>query len=1058
MKKKMLSLGIAFLMLIPGCFISAAENRVLYFDLSSHQSMVSCVEKNNTVTLVNNEIHVARTANTNDCYAEITMPASFAYAEQFTLEFSVKGDTVKSGMRLFQANLYSGSSFNLFGINNYGQIVLNTADGTKIIKLNSTYQSIKLSVDKAQKKAVVYSGGNRYEVALAIDSGFMIKNFRIGTNADGNDNDFFVKDIKIYAGSVPAEDTTQFSAVGYEPYSVMDGKDGTLKAQSVLGDSVVFSEKTFYQGFQKRKCSEAFSQQPYYNGSVLMIPADALSTLGAEAENSGEEITVNGSALVSVSKNGTDFLSLRDVCSALGLYLYEDERGYCVVGQSDLGLSDSANKYEYNEASDLIYRYLTFDRPSGETVVSLAGSAQHGQLLVSSKRLQTLKSNLDSDNYKAFKAVTLREADALLSAGSVEYEKPDGLRIIEACETVRDRLLVLSAAYLITEEEAYRSKIWTELESCLSWPDWNTSNHFLDSGMIGIGVAVAYDTIYNTLTAEQKQFVQDKLFELYLDFSAAAYGGDYSGSEFRYSAGNWGAVCPGSILSVCLALATDVTGERLETVEYLIENAMHSLEYPMASLFPDGTCDEGGGYALFIGNYLTNCVGMLENLCGTSYGFLEVEGFGNVYNYVLELNTNTGIYNFGNQSASGRLLTSPFAYRQALLRQDSETMSFQKKIRELNSADIHPLDILWYDPQLCQSSSVPEKDKYYSNGLTIMRNSYENKGTALAAAKGGSHNPDIDHLDKGSFIFETEGVRWAIDLGRDNYNMASGYFGEKGYTVYRKRTEGHNCLVIAPRSDFPGQVPKAGTELVKKDSSAGSAYVIYDLTEVYGEDVLDYKRGFYFGDNRESLIIRDELTLSEPNTVYWFMHTDAEIVISSDGKSAMLCKEGRQLLVSGICSAENWHFEKRDTTPFDSSMIYADEYSREGISKLTMVIEGSGELSVDVKLASLGNEKHLAVPLASWSCTEKVVQAPVINITRGNSAIQLHLNKAFTGESAYIAEYSIQDNKERLASVQTVRLAGRKSLEIAEDKHTKIFFWNSDLMPLYRYYEFNKEW
>ena len=79
--------------------------------------------------------------------------------------------------------------------------------------------------------------------------------------------------------------------------------------------------------------------------------------------------------------------------------------------------------------------------------------------------------------------------------------------------------------------------------------------------------------------------------------------------------------------------------------------------------------------------------------------------------------------------------------------------------------------------------------------------------------------------------FDALGVRWAVDLGADNYNLP-GYFGGQRWTYYRLRAEGHNTIVVNPGRD-PDQDPKAATRITKFESRPERAFAIADLTPAY---------------------------------------------------------------------------------------------------------------------------------------------------------------------------------------------------------------------------------
>ena len=69
------------------------------------------------------------------------------------------------------------------------------------------------------------------------------------------------------------------------------------------------------------------------------------------------------------------------------------------------------------------------------------------------------------------------------------------------------------------------------------------------------------------------------------------------------------------------------------------------------------------------------------------------------------------------------------------------------------------------------------------------------------------------------------------------------------------------------------------------------------MKEVYahhGTEKMD--RGFYIGDNYESLRIRDEMSFSKTVTGYWHMHTEAE-VFQLDEHTMLLSKNGKNLIL-----------------------------------------------------------------------------------------------------------------------------------------------------------------
>ncbi len=1074
--------------------VSAFASSAVYYDISklsdydsgvdttSERLSVSYLKKGNTIIKSGSDLYINRsTVNSNDCFAELVMPDAFAEAENFVIDFVFNPVQINTTLRVFRANrATSGSSYNFVtihpGTDTPAKLSIMGRSGYISIPEGDT--RISICVDLKQKKADVYVGSEVIsDVSLDIIDNLCIRSFWIGTDSGGGNTEFWAKNIKIYSGSEPA-DTSGYS---YIRPSVMDKNDGSIKAKKLLDSSMAFGKTFVYNNGKKLNPVDAFGSAPYMQGDVLMIPCEAARQCLGETINSvydqiifsfgtaytGQSFyTKNDGTTIPLSspiviRDDNIFVPLVDLCDALGFNYYADTRGFVIVNKdSVLKFSNSPVTYNNSESSDIIYRYLHFDRPSASELIDTiqAFSYTKPAFLADEARMAKVLANIKNNNEVSQMAEhTLAKADALVGEPCVEYKFQDGFRILESCQSVKTRMLTLCSAYLISDvstRDKYASQIWAELQNCLDWPDWNTSKHFLDSGMLAPGVAVAYDTLREYLTDTQKEWVRQKVYDQYLAFCINAYQGAYSGSEFRYSTSNWGAVCSGGILSICLAFAPDVSGSFRTDIEYLIENAMHSLEFPATQLYPDGAWYEGVGYGGYVGEFLTSyCIAPLMNYALSDYGFISVGGYSGLYDFPLSLFGPAGIFNYSDNGWARKPYYAAYAYQAALLSQNDQLMSSQKKYRDIFGGGESALNVLWYEPSLCTGEINLPKDVYYSGaGKGVMRSSFSAKSAAFVAMSAGINTEYGSHFDKGSFVFDQGGVRWAIDLGSDNYNVVGGYHGESGRTLYRKRTEGHNCVVINPTSATPGQLPDANTYLSDSAYNDASAYMVYNLTDAYADNVKDYKRGFYFGDGRESLVVRDEISLKSESDIYWFMHTEADIVIGSGGKSATLYKDGRELRIVADCSIPDWHFETRPAQPFDETMIRDGEYSRDGITKLTLKARGEGDVSITVKLAPVGINKFEATPISSWQCESKYTPAPISDYYWSGSSINLDINNSFDAQKAFVATYRGSE----LQSISDFDIKTTKTHQISDNIHTKIFFWDNHT-PIYRVYEFNSE-
>lgn len=278
--------------------------------------------------------------------------------------------------------------------------------------------------------------------------------------------------------------------------------------------------------------------------------------------------------------------------------------------------------------------------------------------------------------------------------------------------------------------------------------------------------------------------------------------------------------------------------------------------------------------------------------------------------------------------------------------------------------------LLWYRPAQAAESTLMEDNYFRGNDVGVMRAPYEDTNGAFAAVKGGYVGRSETHanLDRGNFIFDSQGVRWADELGFDDYDSIGTAYWTRHFEIYRARPEGQNVLVINPRADdysanplyYGGQLLNTNAPLAKSRLNKTDPYMVFDLGEVYSVDAKEYRRGFMLTDNRQSLVIRDEIELNYSKNVelLWFMHTKTtDIEITDGGKSAVITKNGKKLKVEAVCTAEDWSFEVREVKPLETSPVIDGQlqtgnstYDVSNFRKLTLKAHANGRVNITVKL------------------------------------------------------------------------------------------------------------
>jgi len=226
----------------------------------------------------------------------------------------------------------------------------------------------------------------------------------------------------------------------------------------------------------------------------------------------------------------------------------------------------------------------------------------------------------------------------------------------------------------------------------------------------------------------------------------------------------------------------------------------------------------------------------------------------------------------------------------------------------------------------------------------VMRSDWD-RDAVFVAFKAGDNRFNHSNLDIGTFVLEAGGVRWALDVGKDNYNMP-GYFGGKRWTYYRLRAEAHNTLVLNPGLG-PDQLPDASARITSFNSAADHAEAVADLTPAYSAEADKVVRRVALID-RHVVEISDTVAAKRPANLWWFMNTAAKITLAEDGQSAILQQDGKNLQVD-LQSKPPAVFTIRDASPLPSSPNPPEQAANPGVRKLTIQLSDVVQLKLNVR-------------------------------------------------------------------------------------------------------------
>jgi hypothetical protein len=567
--------------------------------------------------------------------------------------------------------------------------------------------------------------------------------------------------------------------------------------------------------------------------------------------------------------------------------------------------------------------------------------------------------------------VVRSRADALLDEPPNEYEIPDEKRLLGTSRSTLQRVLNLGTAYKLTGDEQYAHRLGLELDAAADFPDWNPS-HFLDTAEMTAAFAVGYDWLREYWSDQEASRFADAIVEHGLRVGVQGYRSDELRDDlsWMHNDNNWNTVCNGGLTLGALALLGDAHGYG-ELLSEVIEGARSSIRRPIEAVGPNGGWQEGVTYWGYNTKYLVFYLASLENTLGADFGFTDQPGVANLGEFPIHMTAPTNLpFRFGD---AGLERPTESALLWIAGRFDRPTYAGYH-LETLDAASLDTLDrsfamnVLWYDPDVVAGPNSaglsPERRFPGGDESAVARTTWGDPDAAFFGFKAGNNQTGHGDLDVGTFVFDSNGVRWACDVGANSYEKAEPAYWEYGpdgrrWQFYRKRAEGHNTLVLDPDGG-PDQDPLADCSIQSLGSNDGSVYAIADLSGAYpGAEV---RRGVGLFEDRTELVVRDELDAGGDD-VWWFMHTEAEV--TTDGPTATLQHEGERMQAA-VVSPDAATFEVMDPAPFSTTSTPEEDEPVEDVRKLALHIPGAQTTAIEVRIGSSVHPSDSPRPLAGW--------------------------------------------------------------------------------------------
>jgi len=516
-----------------------------------------------------------------------------------------------------------------------------------------------------------------------------------------------------------------------------------------------------------------------------------------------------------------------------------------------------------------------------------------------------------------------------------------GPRLLQVSRQVLGHVSLLAGMYRLTGDPRYLDRAKQEMLTAATFEDWHPP-HFLDVAEMTNGMALGYDWLYAELSQQERDTIRTAIVEKGLK-PGLHYQSNNQGPHTQTN--NWNQVCNGGLTIGALAVAD----EEPDIARQIIINARKLVPKAMALFAPDGGCEEGPGYWGYATRYNAFYIAALQSALGTDQGLLKSPGFDDVGDFRIEANGQ--VFNFADCSPHEGSAFQMFWLARVF---DKPVYAAHERLRG-NDHRIDPFHLYWFNSAGSKKNidELPISTVFKRVNVTFMRSSWTDPNAAFVGFKGGDNGASHCHADLGTFVYDVDGVRWAMDLGADDYNLPD-YFGKHRFDYYRLRTEGHNTLTLGTDNQNTGH---AVAPIVAFSDKPGEAYAVADLTVGYAPRATRVQRGVQL--LGKQLLVQDEFESTELQDVIWNFHTDSPPKI--DGQTATLTHAKRELMLK-ILEPADARFDTVSANPPPpqgqqpkvTNLIIRQPQKTKSL-RLVVLLTPKSETRVEVKTRPLAN-------------------------------------------------------------------------------------------------------
>lgn len=527
------------------------------------------------------------------------------------------------------------------------------------------------------------------------------------------------------------------------------------------------------------------------------------------------------------------------------------------------------------------------------------------RLVLNEKLGKNLRKKIKSDPFikSTYEAIKYN-AKMVLDKNVISVDIPDNPRSqknqLGISRDFLHRINMLSMVYYIDQNPDILMRINEEVIAACNFPTWNPK-HYLDVGEMSLAIALAIDWTAGSLPESTIALAKKSLIEKGIKPSWPE-----DGKTLRWVNGtnNWNQVCNAGMIAASIAIAEVDPELAAKTIKRSIDGIVHALvEYG-----PDGAYPEGAVYWGYGTMFSVVTAAMFESALGTDFGIADYPGFKESAVFrTLSTAPSKRLFNYADCAEQPERYTD---FSLSWFASKTGNSNFLNKEKFMQSPDkigkisrLAGAGIVWTAQfQEEEAQEIPTAWKGDgANPIVIFTGGENDSNGFYFGGKGGRGTVNHGNMDGGSFIFELDGVRWAIDPGNQSYGMLE----RAGFNLWGRCQDCDRWKLIT-KNNFGHSTISVNNQLHVVDGLAtisdfknsDQPEATIDMTPTFEGQLKSAKRRF-LKESPTSMLIEDNIEISDDTElITWQLMTTADVEIVDGG--AILKQDGKQLKLENL--------------------------------------------------------------------------------------------------------------------------------------------------------------